>query len=78
MAYEVKEGQGALFINDKKETGTNQPDLRGYLQLAGERVQLAGWKKKSKAGQTYTSLQIDTQPPAGGEAGAGDEESGDE
>jgi uncharacterized protein (DUF736 family) len=67
MAFETKDGQGALFNNQEKVVGSKQPDLRGYLQLGDEKIQIAGWKKKSKAGSEYISLLRDDKMGEGEE-----------
>ena len=58
-SFEAKPNSGAMFPNQKKQDGSRQPDYRGYLLVGDNRVQLAGWKRKSKAGAAYLSLQID-------------------
>lgn len=64
--YEAKPNTGALFANQQKEAGSRQPDYRGYLIVGdARRVQLAGWKRKSKAGATYVSIQIDNSADVG-------------
>lgn len=56
MAYELKEGQGSLFVNEKKET-EKHPDFSGSILVSGKKFFLAGWKKKTKDGRTWLSLQ---------------------
>lgn len=58
MAYEVKEGTGSLFVNDKKNN-PKAPDFTGTGLYKGERVRLSGWKKQSKGGKNYISLSIE-------------------
>lgn len=60
--FEAKTNSGALFPNPKKQDGSRQPDYRGYLLVGDNRVQLAGWKRKSKAGAAYVSIQVDSTP----------------
>jgi len=55
MAYEHKEGQGSLFVNEKKND--RQPDFRGSIMIKGVMYEIVGWKKTSKSGVTYMSLQ---------------------
>lgn len=57
--FEAKPSTGALFVNRQKKIGSRQPDYRGYLVVGDTRTQLAGWKRKSKAGAPYVSLQVD-------------------
>lgn len=57
MAYELNEGQGTLFRNDKKEEGSKQPDYRGDVKLDGQLMEVAGWIKEGKRGK-WVSLSI--------------------
>ena len=60
--YVQKEGQVSLFINDKK-TSDKQPDYQGNVMVNGKKMQIAGWKKQSKSGNTFLSIQI-SEPKA--------------
>jgi hypothetical protein len=57
--------RGALFKNDRKETGDARPDYTGKLDVNGETFYVSGWVKEIKngerAGQKFLSLAI--QPP---------------
>ena len=55
---ENKENSGALFRNDKKVAGSNQPDYTGNITINGERKRLAAWMKESQAGNKFMSIQI--------------------
>jgi len=55
---ENKENSGALFRNDKKVAGSNQPDYTGNITINGERKRLAAWVKESQAGNKFMSIQI--------------------
>lgn len=44
MAYELREGSGTLFINDKGDNPT-RPDYRGEILLDGVVYELSGWIK---------------------------------
>ena len=69
MSYEVREGQGSLFVNDGKEG--DQPDFRGNLRLAGVLYRMAGWRRTSKSGTRWLSLKAERdarEPPAPGAA----------
>jgi hypothetical protein len=44
MAYEPKEGAGALFKNDKGENPA-RPDYRGDIMLGGVLYEVSGWIK---------------------------------
>lgn len=57
MAYELKDGSGTLFRNNKKQEGSKQPDCRGELMLGGTLYEIAGWIKEGKNGK-WTSLSI--------------------
>ena len=57
MAFELKEGQGTLFKNDKKGND-KAPDYRGELSLAGEMFKIAGWLKDGKNGK-WMSLKAE-------------------
>jgi hypothetical protein len=52
-----KDNSGVLFRNEKKQT-EKQPDYTGTVTVMAEKWRLAGWIKKSKAGQTYLSLAV--------------------
>lgn len=56
MAYEPKEGQGALFKNlDKDEL--SHADYKGDILINGQSYWLNAWLKKSKDGsKTYMSV----------------------
>lgn len=57
MAYQPKEGSGALFKNDKGENAA-RPDYRGDICINGELYELAAWIKPlpSDASKRYMSL----------------------
>ena len=61
MAFEHKEGMGALFTNSYKEGF--QPDLKGNIMIGGEVVKLAAWNKKTSQGDDFISLSVDTYEP---------------
>ena len=63
--YEPKPGDGALFVNDRKEIDNPEheryPDRTGYLTAhrdlkKGEKFALAGWLKKAN-GKILLSLK---------------------
>ena len=68
MAYEPKDGSGALFVNYKKEEGSNQPDYNGSIHLDGKEYWLSGWRKKTKDGKGYLSVAVGQEKT---KAGAG-------
>ena len=56
MAWQLKEGDGSLFVNDRKEA-SQQPDYKGSLMVGGVEYWISGWKKSSKDGtKKYLSL----------------------
>jgi len=56
MAYEMKDGQGSLFKNDRK-TSDKGPDYKGSLKLNGEEYWIAAWIKDGKKGK-WMSLSV--------------------
>jgi|SRR6516162_4364906 hypothetical protein len=50
-------GKGYLARNGRKEPGSQQPDLRGKLNIGGTEFELAGWEKE-KDGRQYVSLTV--------------------
>ena len=53
--YVQKDGTGALFKNDYKET-EQQPNMRGNLMVGGVLYELSAWTKATGAGAKYLSL----------------------
>ena len=56
MAFELKEGQGTFFKNDRKKD--NQPDYRGTCKVNGQLLDISGWTKVSKTGSKFISLSV--------------------
>ena len=64
--YKQRPNSGSMFINrDKQED--KHPDFTGRLLIgpdllelvqAGEELQISGWKKQTKGGQTFLSLSV--------------------
>lgn len=50
MAYELREGQGTLFKNKKKEEAKH-PDYRGEINIDGTTYVLAAWIKEGNNGK---------------------------
>lgn len=50
MAFELKDGQGTLFKNDKDGVDS-RPDYRGELNIGGTMYKVAGWLKEGKKGK---------------------------
>ena len=61
MAYEPREGSGALFRNDKKGV-EKRPDYRGTLMVGGRQYKLSAWVKEGARGKF---LSINAQPDDG-------------
>lgn len=59
MTFELRDGQGTLFKNDKKGN-EKAPDYRGEAKISGEIWRVAGWLKDGKKGK-WMSLQL--EPP---------------
>lgn len=57
MAYQPKDGSGALFKNDKGDNPA-RPDYRGDIMLGGVLYEVSGWIKPlpSDASQKFMSL----------------------
>jgi uncharacterized protein (DUF736 family) len=58
MAYELKDGQGSLFKNERK-TNDRQPNYTGSAKWKGETIRISLWKKQSSNGNTYLSLALE-------------------
>jgi hypothetical protein len=69
MAFGTRDGQGALFANDLKETA-QQPDYTGNVRIAGVLYRLAGWQREARSGRSWLSLkaQPDNAEGSGQEA----------
>ena len=50
MAFELRDGQGSLFINDRKQTD-RQPDRTGSAMIGGKMYRVSGWIKSGAKGQ---------------------------
>ena len=57
MNEKNKPNTGALFQNDRKEKETH-PDLKGTLDVEGQKYWLSAWRNVSKAGNKYWSVSI--------------------
>ena len=64
--FRQKDNSGSLFTNGRKERETH-PDFTGRLKIGddlleairnGDELQLSGWKKQTKNGQSWVSLSI--------------------
>lgn len=53
--------RGVLFVNSQKKT-EKSPDYSGSLDVNGIQYNIAGWKKQSKKGTTFLSLNVSLKP----------------
>lgn len=53
MAFELKEGGGSLFKNDRKEKDSH-PDYRGSILIDGKLYWLSAWIKEGKHGKFFS------------------------
>ena len=56
MAYELKEGSGKLFKNDKKEKKEDR-DYQGSIMINGKEHWFSGWINDGKTGK-YLSVSV--------------------
>jgi hypothetical protein len=56
MAYEMREGSGSLFKNDK-DGNEMRPDYRGDALINGQVLEVAAWIKEGKKGK-FMSLSF--------------------
>lgn len=73
MAYEQKDGYGALFKQTKPGRAKGAPEYTGEVKVFGKKCQLAGWIKESKSGTKYINLKI-TPDNAEGNGGRPDDD----
>ena len=66
--YEMKDGDGSLFKNDKKAKETDA-DYNGSARLDGTDYSINGWKKTAKSGVSYLKLSL--RPKGGGTGSKG-------
>ena len=58
MAFEYKDGQGSLFVNDKGDN-PSRPDRTGKAMIGGKMYKISGWIKEStNGGKPWLSLAI--------------------
>ena len=63
MAYELKEKNFSLFLNDKKGND-KAPTWKGKGLIDGKEVRIAVWQRKSASGIEYLSGTIEEPQPA--------------
>mgnify|MGYP001193626206 CR=1 FL=1 len=56
MPFEIREGSGSIFENDKKVE--NAPDYTGTFKLDGKLYSIALWNKVGKSGTQYQSVKV--------------------
>jgi hypothetical protein len=62
MAYQIREGNGSLFVNDRKET-EQQPDYTGNVRIGGVLYRLAAWSRTGASGTPYLSISANPDRP---------------
>jgi uncharacterized protein (DUF736 family) len=55
MAFEQRDGSGALFKNERKQSDRH-PDYTGSAMINGVDVGVSAWVKKSSSGKSFFSL----------------------
>ena len=55
---DIKENTGVMFANKNWKEGSNQPRVRGEINVGGKVMEIAMWVKKSANGNTYYSLSL--------------------
>lgn len=75
MAEYDNTNRGSFFINEDKKTD-KAPDYSGTLNVEGKEYRLAGWKRESKNGKKFLSLQI-SEPQGSSESGSKKDSSND-
>lgn len=58
MSYVQKEGQGSLFVNDKREKDSH-PNLKGSITIGGVEYWLSAWTKQGERGKW---ISLSAQP----------------
>lgn len=61
MAYEPKEGSGALFKNDKGDNPA-RPDYRGDIMLGGKLYEVSGWIKPLPSDTSKKFMSLSGKP----------------
>ncbi len=58
MAFETRELSGALFKNQKREEGSQQPNARGECRIDGVLYEVSAWTRETKNGDKWQSLSF--------------------
>lgn len=61
MAYEPKDGSGALFKNDKGDNPA-RPDYRGDVMLGGVLYEISGWTKPLPSDPNKRFMSLSGKP----------------
>lgn len=61
MAYEPKDGSGALFKNDKGDNPA-RPDYRGDLMVGGVLYEVSGWIKPVASNPEKRFMSLSAKP----------------
>lgn len=61
MAYELREGQGSLFRNERRDSD-KQPSARGEALIGGVVYEIAAWTKEGRKGK-FQSLSFKPKQP---------------
>lgn len=61
MAYQPKDGNGALFKNDKGDNAA-RPDYRGDLMVGGVVYELSAWIKSLPSDSTKKFMSLSAKP----------------
>ena len=67
MAYETRDNTGSVFNNERKASGSKQPDRTGSALIGGVAYFVDGWVKTDRNGKPWLSLAFkrkDKQPGA--------------
>ena len=67
MAYEMKEGDISIFVNDK-EGNDARPDYTGKALIDGTEMRVAMWKTQSAGGNTFLSGKVEEKGAYNGSA----------
>lgn len=65
MGFELNEGQGSLFKNDKNES-EKRPDYKGSIKIDGQEYWLSAWIKDSTKGKF---MSLSAQPKTASNTG---------
>lgn len=68
MAYQPKEGSGALFKNDKGDNPA-RPDYRGDIMLGGVLYEISSWVKPLPSDASKRFMSLSGKPKGGAQQG---------